>query len=170
MQAPSNDSRNITERKHTQAAIIRYYILDCINQHLCTWWVFVQCVRLNQGITIPFFLLGSSLHPSLHPKFLVTGDNASSDTAGASETTSLLHDADEGEPVDQDELDRLMSGGEGEQLSSGQRDALLDDKSGLKNWGRGKVNVYNQGSQLIICDENGELKASTRADFRKCFR
>ncbi len=122
---------------------------------------------LKPGITIPFFLLGSSLHPSFHPKFLVqnTGNEPS-------ETTSLLHDADEGEPLDADALERLMSSDNREDgnLTDSQREALLGDGSGLKDWGRGKVNVYNEGSNLIICDEQGEFRVWTSLSLQGTFR
>ena len=140
---------------------------NLVKQHLfgiISWIVFTSTFvhgtaaitysSLTSGITIPFFLLGSSLHPSLHPKFLVQDRNDTPD-----ETTSLLHDAEEGEPLHEDELQRLLSSEESTsaELSSSQRNALLNEDSGLKGWGRGKINVYNQGSNLVICDEHGEL-------------
>lgn len=70
----------------------------------------------------------------------------------------MLHDAEEGATLSQDDLQRLTSNNDSPdgELSSAQREALLDEGSGLKDWGRGKVSVYNEGSNLIICDEEGE--------------
>ena len=114
---------------------------------IVSWIVFTSTII--HGITIPFFLIGSSLHPFLHPKFLVQATDGMSE---AGESSSLLHNADEGEPIDPNELDNLEEGS----ISSEQRQALLGEDSGLRHWGRGKVSVYNQGSQLVICDEHGE--------------
>lgn len=55
-------------------------------------------------------------------------------------------------------------------LTDSQREALLGDGSGLKDWGRGKVNVYNEGSNLIICDEQGEFRVWTSLSLQGTFR
>jgi len=102
------------------------------------------------------------LHPSFHPKFLVQVDD------GPSETTSLLsndlhsharqsRDKDEGEPITRAELDRIMNGGDAESLDSRQAEAIVGDGSGLEDWGRGRVTVFQEGSRLLICDQEGEF-------------
>jgi hypothetical protein len=90
--------------------------------------------------------------PSFHPKFLVeAGGNDD-----ASETTPLLDGAEQGEPLDRDELRQILSQDPNGSLSNDQRKALLGKGSGLERWGRGRISVYNQGDQLVICDEAGE--------------
>jgi hypothetical protein len=112
----------------------------------------------NVGTTVPLFALGSSVHPSLHPRFLVQNDTVSE----AGEETSLLDhasgDGEVGEPITRAEIDKILTGdhGDEESLDSRQEDALVGNGSGLKDWGRGRVTVFVEGSKLIICDQEGE--------------
>ena len=115
------------------------------------------------GTTVPLFALGSSVHPSLHPRFLVQNTSANVSEAGeAGEESSLLGrasgDGDVGEPITRAEIDKILTGdhGDEESLDSRQEDALVGKGSGLKNWGRGRVTVFVEGSKLLICDEEGE--------------
>lgn len=104
---------------------------------------------------MPLFALGSSVHPSFHPRFLVTDTTVSE----AGEETPLLDrvGGDEGEPITRAEIDRILTGNKGdeESLDSRQADELIGQGSGLKDWGRGRVTVFVEGSNLLICDEEG---------------
>jgi hypothetical protein len=97
------------------------------------------------------FALGSSIHPSFHPRFLVQAE--------PSEETPLLegsNDEQEGEPITNAEIDKILNGGDQESLDSRQEEAIIGDGSGLKDWGRGRVTVFREGRKLLICDEEGE--------------
>jgi hypothetical protein len=123
----------------------------------------------HSGTTVPLFALGSSIHPSFHPRFLVQAE--------PSEHTPLLDNdssphpkptasnaGDEGEPITREDLDRIMNGGDVESLDSRQEDAILGEGSGLKDWGRGRVTVFREGGKLIICDQEGESDKVRRSD------
>jgi hypothetical protein len=110
---------------------------------------------LTAGTTVPLFALGSSVHPSFHPRFLV------SEGSEAGEDTPLLNTSggyDEGEPITREEIDKILTGdqGDAESLDARQEDALMGHQSGLKDWGRGRVTVFVEGFKLLICDEEGE--------------
>lgn len=112
---------------------------------------------------MPFFLLGSSIHPSFHPKFLVQNEESRSQTEDDSgEGTRLLNDhegdPDHGEPINRSELDQILHGqSSNNDISDEMRDQLLGDELS-KDWGRGRVSVYDEGSCLVICDEEGEFE------------
>jgi len=114
------------------------------------------------GTTVPLFALGSSVHPSLHPRFLVQNASTSTNGSEAGEESSLLGrasgDGEIGEPITRAEIDKILTGNHGdeESLDSRQEGALLGKGSGLKDWGRGRVTVFVEGSKLLICDEEGE--------------
>jgi len=50
-----------------------------------------------------------------------------------------------------------MNGGDAESLDSRQAEAIVGDGSGLEDWGRGRVTVFQEGSRLLICDQEGEF-------------
>ena len=113
---------------------------------------------------MPLFALGSSIHPSFHPRFLVT------DSSETDEETPLMggqENRDEGEPITREEIDNILSGvkGDAESLDSRQENQLIGKGSGLDDWGRGRVTVFVEGSKLLICDEEG-VSVSVCADLR----
>lgn len=145
------------------------------------------------GITIPFFLLGSSIHPSFHPKFLIKSSDSTYTDDGEAEggneepseysplrpierllrgyrTFSDDRNAEEGEPLSLEELAEIMDSGEQEQddmqhqgqsetLTAKQKKKLTGDGTGLERWGgSGKMSIYNEGSCITICDEDGMSK------------
>ena len=121
--------------------------------------------RLNSGTTVPLFALGSAVNPSFHPRFLVQSvglDVGEANQSEADEETSLLRqragDTEIGQPISRAEIDRILTGGHGdeESLDSRQEDALVGKCSGLKDWGRGRVTVFVEGNKLLICDEEGQ--------------
>lgn len=65
---------------------------------------------------------------------------------------------DEGEPITREELERILKGdiGDEESLDSRQANQLIGKGSGLDDWGRGRVTVFVEGSNLLICDEEGK--------------
>ena len=50
------------------------------------WMVFTSTIV--HGVTVPSFLLGSALHPSLHPKWLIQNDDGSEGEDGGEESDS----------------------------------------------------------------------------------
>lgn len=65
--------------------------------------------------------------------------------------------ADEGEPILRHRLDEILKGASSSSdVSSEVRVALLGDELS-KDWGRGRVSVYDEGSCLVICDEDGRF-------------
>ena len=122
-------------------------LLHAIQTIVQSWW---------SGITIPVSLLSSAMHPDLHPRFLVRSDNEGSET---DENSPLLsNNNDHGYPIDREEIQRIL--GEDHlddaiSINSGQRQQLVGE-GGLKKWGRGKLSVYDEGSCLMICDQDGE--------------
>ncbi|KAI5450990.1 Na+/H+ antiporter [Naganishia albida] len=171
------------------------------------------------GVTVPTFLLASSVHPVWHPKNLIrTGASSNGQDAGdsdedgelpeATEQTTLLKpftwlarrygstpddildgeqvergdigksssDPDEGEPISRRELHRILNdfaddgeedaqkstkrGGQG-RLTRKQKEALLNDGSGLEHWDQEtEILVYDEGNVLIVTDNDGHV--STR--------
>ena len=134
-----------------------------------------RCVaRLKSGTTVPLFALGSSIHPSFHPRFLVADGSVAGSFAGseAGEETPLLdgpRDRDEGEPITRKEINRILTGdkGDAESLDSRQEDAMIGEGTGLDDWGRGRVTVFVEGNKLLICDEEGGLTWAWACETRK---
>lgn len=173
------------------------------------------------GVTVPTFLLASSVHPVWHPKNLIrTGASSNGQDAGdsdedgelpeATEQTTLLKpftwlarrygstpddildgeqvergdigksssDPDEGEPISRRELHRILNdfaddgeedaqkstkrGGQG-RLTRKQKEALLNDGSGLEHWDQEtEILVYDEGNVLIVTDNDGESVYGSR--------
>ena len=164
------------------------------------WMVFTSTIV--HGVTVPSFLLGSALHPALHPKWLVqnegSGDDDETDEMDGEEpeTTErrgllapIVHtlqrygaisgedykkeDGEKGHPISRDELHRVLHDMAGEAndqstttkgrargvLNDRQKEILLGEGTGL-DWTGKDVEVFDEGSTLIITDETGESKAA----------
>jgi hypothetical protein len=56
-----------------------------------------------------------------------------------------------------DEQDDMQQQGQSETLTSKQKRKLIGDGTGLERWGgTGKMSIYNEGSCVTICDEEGQ--------------
>lgn len=168
------------------------------------WMVFTSTIV--HGVTVPSFLLGSALHPALHPKWLVnnegSGDDESEESDGEQPETTERHgllaplvhtlqrygamsgddykreDGEKGHPISRDELHRVLHNMAGEaneessttkgrskgKLNDRQKEILLGEGTGL-DWTGKDVQVYDEGSTLIITDETGKT-AVTCEDIR----
>jgi hypothetical protein len=162
------------------------------------WMVFTSTIV--HGVTVPSFLLGSALHPALHPKWLVNNEGSDEEeeegSDGEQETTErhgllapIVHtlqrygaiggedykkeDGEKGRPISRDELHRVlhnMAGEADEQatttkgrargvLNHRQKQILLGEGTGL-DWTGKSVEVFDEGSTLIITDETGKSPCS----------
>lgn len=80
------------------------------------------------------------------------------ETDDEDETTSLLAHGEQGQPIDRQTLLDILGGGSEAQNVGGDRlKRLTGQGSGLEDWGRGRVSVYDEGSHITICDEQGEF-------------
>lgn len=132
---------------------------------IVSWVVFTS--TLVHGTTVPISLLGSSIHPSLHPKFMVNEEDTDEE---GDETSSLLGNGDQGHPISRSTLATILGDGSEARLLDGEAQRRLTGRgSGLEQWGRGRVSVYDQGSHITICDEHGGYRHhETADDSRKC--
>jgi hypothetical protein len=143
------------------------------------WMVFTSTIV--HGVTVPSFLLGSALHPALHPKWLVNNEGSDEEeeegSDGEQETTERHYkkeDGEKGRPISRDELHRVlhnMAGEADEQatttkgrargvLNHRQKQILLGEGTGL-DWTGKDVEVFDEGSTLIITDETGKPPSRT---------
>jgi len=99
------------------------------------------------------------MHPDLHPRFLVREDNEDQNQGGDENSPLLSSNNTQGFPIDREEIQRILGEDhldDAMSINSGQREQLVGN-GGLKKWGRGKLSVYDEGSCLMICDQDGKL-------------
>lgn len=61
------------------------------------------------------------------------------------------------------EQDDMQQQGQSETLTAKQKRKLTGDGTGLERWGgTGKMSIYNEGSCVTICDEEGQFLGPTQ--------
>lgn len=78
----------------------------------------------------------------------------------SSESPNPREGGDQGYSIGRDEIERILGDSHLDDrvsISSRQQEQLVG-KGGLGSWGRGRMSVYDEGSCLMICDEDGESR------------